>query len=89
MADGKGQIRDRAKNLHARPCLTALRNLGYSAPGPLGIVRLISQYFIAGMMPESANPVQQSLTVVEIRPLKGDSVTRARGVGTILAASMK
>jgi hypothetical protein len=27
----------------------------------------ISQYFIGGMMPELANPVQQSLTVVEIR----------------------
>jgi hypothetical protein len=32
----------------------------------------ISQYFVGGMMPESANPVQQSLTVIEIRPFKGD-----------------
>jgi hypothetical protein len=31
----------------------------------------ISQYFIGGMMPESANPVQQSLTVIEIRSFKG------------------
>jgi hypothetical protein len=31
----------------------------------------ISQYFIGGMMPDSANPVQQSLTVIEIRPFKG------------------
>jgi hypothetical protein len=32
---------------------------------------MISQYFIGGMMPESANPVQQSRTVIEIRPFKG------------------
>jgi hypothetical protein len=32
---------------------------------------MISQYFIGGMMPDSANPVQQSLTVIEIRPFKG------------------
>jgi len=29
------------------------------------------QYFIGGMMPESANSVQQSRTVIEIRPFKG------------------
>ena len=32
---------------------------------------MISQYFIGGMMPESANPMQQTLTVIEIRPFKG------------------
>jgi hypothetical protein len=32
---------------------------------------MISQYCIGGMMPGSANPVQQSLTVIEIRPFKG------------------
>ena len=32
---------------------------------------MISQYFIGGMMPDSANPVQQRLTVIEIRPFKG------------------
>jgi hypothetical protein len=32
---------------------------------------MTSQYFIGGMMPESANPVQQSQTVIEIRPFKG------------------
>jgi hypothetical protein len=31
----------------------------------------VSQYFIGGMMPESANPVQQSRRVIEIRPFKG------------------
>ena len=31
---------------------------------------MTSQYFIGGMMPESANPVQQSVTVIEIRPFK-------------------
>ena len=38
---------------------------------------MTSQYFIGDMMPELANPVQQSLTVIEIRPFKGaGSVTR-------------
>jgi hypothetical protein len=31
----------------------------------------ISEYFIGGMMRELANPVQQSITVIEIRPFKG------------------
>jgi hypothetical protein len=31
---------------------------------------MISQYFIGGMTPESANPVQQSVRVIEIRPFK-------------------
>jgi hypothetical protein len=31
----------------------------------------ISQYLIGGMMPDSADAVQQSLTVIEIRPFKG------------------
>jgi hypothetical protein len=30
-----------------------------------------SQYFIGGMMAESADPVQQNVTVIEIRPFKG------------------
>ena len=30
-----------------------------------------SQYFIGGMMPDSANPVQQSPKIIEIRPFKG------------------
>jgi hypothetical protein len=29
-----------------------------------------SQYFIGGMMPDSASPVQQSLTIIEIRLYK-------------------
>ena len=32
---------------------------------------MTSQYFIGGMMSELANPVQQSVTVIEIRPFKG------------------
>jgi hypothetical protein len=31
----------------------------------------ISQHFMGGMMPESANPMQQSVTVIEIRPFRG------------------
>jgi hypothetical protein len=32
---------------------------------------MISQYFVVGIMPESAHPMQQSFTVIEIRPFKG------------------
>ena len=32
---------------------------------------MISQYFICDMMPDSANPVQQNTTVIEIRPYRG------------------
>jgi hypothetical protein len=32
---------------------------------------MISQYFIGGMMPDSANPVQQPQTIIEIRPYRG------------------
>jgi hypothetical protein len=32
---------------------------------------MISQYFIGGMMPELANPVQQPQTIIEIRPYRG------------------
>jgi hypothetical protein len=31
---------------------------------------MISQYFIGGMMSESANPVQQPQTIIEIRPFR-------------------
>jgi hypothetical protein len=31
----------------------------------------ICQYFIGGMMPELANPVQQPQTIIEIRPYRG------------------
>ena len=44
------------------------------APRPPSSGKLVSddfQYFIGGMMPELASPVQQSLTVIEIRPFKG------------------
>ena len=43
------------------------------APRPAGSMSLsamISQYFIGGMMPESANPVQQRQTIIEIRPYR-------------------
>jgi hypothetical protein len=29
-----------------------------------------SQYFIGGMMPDSGNPVQQALTIIQIRPYR-------------------
>ena len=32
---------------------------------------MTSQYFIGGIMPELANPVQQPQTIIEIRPFKG------------------
>jgi hypothetical protein len=40
-------------------------------PALLSLSATISQYFIGGMMPESANPVQQPQTIIEIRPFKG------------------
>jgi len=40
-------------------------------PAALSLSATISQYFIDGMMPESANPLQQSTTVIEIRPYRG------------------
>jgi hypothetical protein len=40
-------------------------------PAVLSLPATISQYFIGGMMPDSANPVQHSVTVIEIRPFKG------------------
>src|SRR4029453_19225283 len=41
-------------------------------PAAESLSATISQYFIGGMMPESANPVQQSVPVIEIRPSRGD-----------------
>ena len=32
---------------------------------------MTSQYFIGGMMPDSASGVQQSATIIEIRPYRG------------------
>jgi hypothetical protein len=41
------------------------------APRPTSSGKLVSdgfQYFIGGMMPESASPMQPSATIIEIRP---------------------
>ena len=40
-------------------------------PAALSLSATIFQYFIGGMMPESANRVQQSITIIEIRPFRG------------------
>jgi hypothetical protein len=40
-------------------------------PSALSLSATISQYFIGGMMPELANPVQQSSTVIEIDNTRG------------------
>jgi hypothetical protein len=32
---------------------------------------MTSQYFIGGMMPDLANPVQHPQTIIEIRPFRG------------------
>src|SRR4029077_5314698 len=42
-----------------------------SAKHQLNFSTIISQYCIGGMMPDSASPVQQGLTVIEIRPYRG------------------
>jgi hypothetical protein len=36
-------------------------------PASVSLRPTISQYFIGGMMPDSAGPVQQGLTIIEIR----------------------
>ena len=38
----------------------------------LSLSATVSQYFTGGMMPELANPVQQSQMIIEIRPFRGD-----------------
>jgi len=40
-------------------------------PFELSLSATISQYFMGGMMPELANPAQQSVTIIEIRPYRG------------------
>ena len=49
----------------------SLQAIAGDQPAALSLSATISQYCIGGMMPESANPVQQSRTVIEIRPFKG------------------
>ena len=39
-------------------------------PAALRLSATISQYFMDGMIPESANPVKQPHTMIEIRPFK-------------------
>ena len=43
----------------------------HKKPAALSLSATISQYFIGGIMPESANPVQQPQTIIEIRPYRG------------------
>jgi hypothetical protein len=48
----------------------------------------ISQYFIGGMMPESASPMQQGTTIIEIRPYpNGWQCFEAPGVQPYTAGS--
>jgi hypothetical protein len=57
-------------NHQRQPCgVMALQEL-HDQPAVPSLSATISQYFIGGMMPESANPAQQSRTVIEIRPFK-------------------
>jgi len=46
---------------------TTNTNNANGAPTGLSLSAIVSQYFIGGMMPKSANQVQQSRTVIEIR----------------------
>ena len=50
---------------------TTNTNKANGAPAALSLSAMTSQYFIGGMMPESANPVQQPQTIIEIRPFRG------------------
>jgi hypothetical protein len=48
----------------------------------LSLSATISQYFIGGMMPESASPMQPGATIIEIRPFRGGwQCFEAPGVG--------
>jgi hypothetical protein len=40
-------------------------------PTALSLSAMPSLYFIGGMMPESASPVQEPQTIIEIRPYRG------------------
>jgi len=42
-------------------------------PAALSLSAMTSQYFIGGMMPESANPVQEHQTIIEIDRIEAPS----------------
>jgi len=46
--------------------------IAHDQPAALSLSATISQYFIGGMMPESANPMQPGETIIEIRVLNAD-----------------
>ena len=45
--------------------------IAHDQPAALSLSATISQYFIGGMMPDLANPVQEPRTIIEIRPYRG------------------
>jgi hypothetical protein len=45
--------------------------IAHDQPAAESLSAMISQYFIGGMMPELASPVQQPQTIIEIRPYRG------------------
>jgi hypothetical protein len=67
---GKIKITSGAGDLANADAMTNT-NKANGAPAALSLSAMTSQYFIGGMMPESANRVQESRTVIEIRPFKG------------------
>jgi hypothetical protein len=66
-----GDLRDgRQQSSTQRSRVTALQQ-PHEKPAALSLSATISQYFIGGVMPELANPVQRCRPVIEIRPFKG------------------
>jgi hypothetical protein len=49
--------------------LSAIRLNGQ--PAALSLSAMASQYFVGGMMLQSANPAQHRPTIIEIRPFRG------------------
>ena len=43
----------------------------HDQPAAESLSAMISQYFIGGMMPELASPVQEPQTIIDIRPYRG------------------
>jgi hypothetical protein len=69
-------IRGSDKRNNAPSCYTlfsqSFRSMSAAvARSPVSLPATISHYLIGEMMPDSANPVQQSVTIIEIRSYRG------------------
>src|SRR5437899_6510764 len=60
-----------ASTIQRQPWGVTALQYPHDQPAALSLSAMISQYFIGGMMPQLANPVQQPQTIIEIRPYRG------------------